>query len=416
MKTQTFTTLDQWLAWIATIHPKTIALGLDRVKAVAERMGYSHPSCPVIIVGGTNGKGSCVATLEKIYSEKGYQTGVFTSPILFRHTEMLRINGQEIAESYFCEAYEKIENARQEITLTAFEFHTLAVLDILQRHALDVWILEVGLGGRLDAVNIVDADVAVVTSIGIDHVEWLGDTREKIGREKAGIFRSHQPAICGDREPPQSLREYADSIAAPFYLQGHDFYFSQENQTWSWRGKNKAYADLPFSQLAPQNISTALMAIEMLQDRLPVSEDAIRRGIQNVTLPGRIEIHPGSVTHIYDVGHNPAAVQFLAERLQKMPRRGKTRALFSMLRDKDIAGSLRAIKNHIDEWHIAPLTTPRAAELEYLRAAFQQENISATQFYPSIRHAKQAVENQALAEDLILIFGSFHTVAEAKSE
>jgi len=408
-------TLDQWLKWIASVHPQEMALGLDRVKSVAERMGLSKPTCPLVIVGGTNGKGSCVASLEKIYSLQGYRTGAFTSPILFRHNELLRIQGQEVEDQEFCEAYAKIEAARAELILTAFEYHTLAAMEICSRHVLDIWILEVGLGGRLDAVNIMDADVAIVTSIGIDHVDWLGSTRELIGTEKAGIFRSHCPAICGDTEPPNSLAEYARKLSSPFYCQGKEFSFLINKDSWEWRGENSAYAQLPFSQLAVQNISTALMAVEILQTRLPVSEEVIRQAIKTVSIPGRIEIIPGPVTEIHDVSHNPAAVAFLSQRMQQLSCQGKTRAVFSMLGDKDIAGSLREIKMLIDEWVVAPLGVPRAASREQLVQAFQAEGISAVTYFDSVKQAAEVARKVSQENDRLLVFGSFHTVALFKS-
>lgn len=412
MNTNKFTSLAQWLAWISSIHPKEIALGLERVKEVSQRLAFKRPSCPVIIVGGTNGKGSCVATLEKIYSSQGYRTGVFTSPILFRHNELVRIQGKEVEDHFFCEAYLRIEEARKQSSLTPFEYHTLAALDIFSRHDLDVWILEVGLGGRLDAVNILDADLAIVSSIGIDHVDWLGNTREEIGREKAGIFRSGCPVVCGDFDPPFSLREQAAKLSAPFYCQGQDFTYSLEETCWSWQGNTSAYSHLPFSKLACQNISTVLMGIELLQSRLPVREESVYQGIKMVSLPGRIEIIPGAITEIRDVAHNPAAMMFLAERLKKISPSGRRRAVFSMLADKDLAGSLKEIKNLIDEWHVAPLAVKRGAGLEILREAFEVEGISGVQFYASVADAYQGARKVAIEKDQVLVFGSFHTVAE----
>ncbi len=404
-------TLEYWLSHINSLHPQEIVLGLERVKTVARRLNPDKPPCPVIIVGGTNGKGSCVASLEKIYQAQGYRTGAFTSPILFRHQELLRIQGREAEDSLFCQAYEKIEKCRAEVSLTPFEYHTLAVLDILRQESLDVWILEVGLGGRLDAVNVIDADLSIVTSIGIDHVEWLGHSRESIGFEKAGIFRPKRPAVCGDFDPPQSLQAHAEKIGAAFYCQNRDFSYTEDAASWNWRGQKSRYQELPYFQLAPQNISTALMAVELLQSALPVSESAVRQAIATLSLPGRIEIRPGRITEIHDVAHNPAAAAFLANRLKQLPSSGKTRAVFSMLADKDIAGSLREMKPKVDEWHVAPLTVKRGASLEQLRAAFQSEEIASVFFYESLPQAASAARHASHENDRLLVFGSFYTVA-----
>ncbi len=407
--------LNDWLMHIAQIQPQEIILGLERVHAVAARLNFSPPSCPIILIAGTNGKGSCAAALEKIYLSQGYQTGVFTSPILYRHNELLRIQGKETADSFFVAAYEKIEDVRKEIKLTPFEYHTLAVLEVLHQHKLDLWILEVGLGGRLDAVNIMDADLAIVTSIGLDHVEWLGHTRELIAQEKAGIFRRQRPVVCGDFGPPVTLIEEAKKLDSPFFCQGQDFHFELKETSWDFHGKNSAYSDLPFSQLAFQNLAASLMAVELLQKKLPVSEEAVRCGIKTVSLPGRIEIQTEEITTIFDVAHNPAAVAFLAERLRKMFCPGKKAAIFSMLADKDVAGSLREIKDQIDEWYVAPLKTKRAASLAHLRAAFQKEKIAAVYFYESIEEAQVAAWEAAKEKDFLLVFGSFHTVAEVRA-
>lgn len=414
MNKPAFNSLPSWLNYIASLHSQEIVLGLERVKVVLECLGWTAAPPPVMTVGGTNGKGSCVATLERIYQEAGYRVGAFTSPILYRHNELLRIQGCETADTLFCEAYEKIESHRADLLLTPFEYHTLAVLDILHRQNLDVWILEVGLGGRLDAVNVIDADVSIVTSIGIDHVEFLGGTRESIGFEKAGIFRSHRPAVCGDFDPPLSLQDYAKKVEAPFYCQGQAFSFTEGETSWNWRGQKSIYSGLPYSQLAPQNISTAFMAIELLQERLPVSKTAIYKAIQKLSLPGRIEIREGPVTEIHDVAHNPAAVAHLAKHLKQHPASGKTRAIFSMLADKDLIGSLREIKNQIDEWYVAPLLVKRGASLESLRIGFQTAEIDTVFFYESLSQAEKAARGVAQENDRLLFFGSFHTVSETR--
>ncbi|TAK72851.1 MAG: bifunctional tetrahydrofolate synthase/dihydrofolate synthase [Gammaproteobacteria bacterium] len=401
-----FSTLSEWLDWISSVHSSEWELGLDRVKQVAIRLDVLTPNCPVIIVGGTNGKGSTVAGLEAIYRAAGYRVGAFTSPILFKHNEQVRIDGREARDEEFCQAFEKIEAVRGEITLTPFEFCTLAALLIFKQYPLDVWILEVGLGGRLDAVNILDADVAVVTSISIDHVDWLGSTREAIGREKAGIFRAGKPAVCGDSDPPSSLVG-----GAPFFCQGKEFHYQEKGEQWSWISSEVRYDDLPLSSLMLQNMSTVLMTVTLLQSRLPVNRTAIEEGLSTVTLVGRVQIVPGSVMEIYDVSHNPASMAWLAKRLREMPCEGKTRAVFSMLADKDMAESIQMISGVIDQWYMAPLSVKRAAGRERLEKAFEEARVEKVTVCSSIEEAYQMARKEAQPGDRVVVFGSFHTVS-----
>jgi dihydrofolate synthase / folylpolyglutamate synthase len=407
-----FSTLSEWLSWIASIHITEIELGLDRVKQVAARLNVLSPSCPVIIVGGTNGKGSSVAGLEAIYRAAQYHVGAFTSPFLFKHNEQVRIDGVLASDEEFCWAFEKIEAIRGDVSLTPFEFCTLAALLIFKNYKLDVLILEVGLGGRLDAVNIIDADVAVVTSIAIDHVEWLGSTREVIAREKAGIFRTARPAVCGDDYPPASLLECAARLGTPLFCQGRDFHYQANDSDWSWSYRDNHYHCLPRNALALQNMSTVLMAITLLDHRLPVRRTAIDQGLATVTLTGRIEVIKGPVTEIYDVSHNPAAIALLTSQLKDIPRAGKTHAVFSMLADKDIAESIRTIRDVIDAWYVAPLPVMRAAPAETLSKTFQQADIPQAAFFSSIKEAYETARGVAETGDYLVIFGSFHTVAE----
>ncbi len=337
-------TLSEWLTWIGSVHRSDIELGLDRIGEVAMRLGVLSPDSTVITVGGTNGKGSVVAGLEAVYLAAGYRVGAFTSPYLFVHNEEVRVNGAMAEDIQFIAAFEKIESARAHVSLTAFEYHTLAALIIFQEAQLDVMILEVGLGGRLDAVNIIDADVSVVASIGIDHVAWLGHTRELIAIEKAGIFRRGKPAICGDAEPPLTLSAAAQECGALFYQQGQDFSFRETQDQWNWHSDGVDYLHLLKNNLLTQNMSTVLMAVTVLQNKLPVPETPIRQGLASITLPGRIQVVTGPVIEILDVAHNPAAAAVLASRLNAMPCTGKTVAVFSMLDDKDIAGSIAEMK------------------------------------------------------------------------
>lgn len=405
-------TLSEWVSWVEKIHSTEIELGLERVKTIGNRLQLLHPPCPVITVGGTNGKGSTVGSLEAIYLASGYQAGAFTSPYLFRLNEEIRINGQPVSDEDLCRAFSQIENARSGISLTPFEFYTLAALLIFQERKLDVIILEVGLGGRLDAVNIIDADIAVVTNIDIDHVKFLGGTRELIAVEKAGIFRSQKPAICGDPNPPATLTERAEEIGARLFCQGRDFSYEAGKADWSWHSQHKQYSALPYNSLLLQNMSTALMAVSLLQARLPVADQAVRQGLQNIRLTGRIQTIPGPVPEIYDVSHNPQAVGLLSERLKSTPVAGKTLAVFSMLADKDIQQCVQLISSQIDAWYVAPLRDKRAAAREKLEEIFSQADARSVQFFPSIQDAYDHASGAAQTGDRVVVFGSFHTVAD----
>jgi dihydrofolate synthase/folylpolyglutamate synthase len=397
-------------------------LGLTRVQAVAKRLNVLTPPCAVILVGGTNGKGSSVAALESIYSSAGYQVGCFTSPFLFKMNEQIKINGIPVTDDVLISAFQHIEHSRGDISLTPFEFHTLAALWIFKAFDLDIWILEVGLGGRLDAVNIIDADVAMVTSIAIDHTEWLGSTREAIAYEKSGIFRKNMPAVCGDIDPPNTLVDYADELGASLYCLGRDFHYKKELLSWHWLSHDIHYKNLPNNTLAHQNMATVLMAVMLLQSRLKIQPNAIYQGLANTNLPGRIQIIPGEVTEIYDVSHNPAAVAHLAKNfdknldnnlaknLDKYPHTGRTIAIFSMLADKDIFNSISVIADKIDAWYIAPLAVKRGASIHQLQTAFSLANINPIMF-SSIQEAYYQAALNARAGDRLLIFGSFHTVA-----
>ncbi|MBX3708439.1 MAG: bifunctional tetrahydrofolate synthase/dihydrofolate synthase [Gammaproteobacteria bacterium] len=405
-------TLSEWLSWIENIHSTEIDLSLDRVKLVADRLNVLPPNCPVITVGGTNGKGSTVFGLEAIYRAAHYRTGVFTSPYLLKYNEQVRINGQEIDDQILCKAFAKIEEVRGEIPLTPFEFCTLASLSLFQSQVLDVLILEVGLGGRLDAVNVINANVAIVTSIGIDHVAWLGSSREQIAYEKAGIFRSGQPAICGDFDPPTTLIETAKKIGAPFYCQGRDFHYHASVSNWSWSDHITQYKDLPFNSLAIQNMSVVLMAVTLLQNYLPITQKEIEKGLKNVNLPGRIQIIPGPVMKIFDVSHNPAAITWLKEKINSIPCSGKKYAVFSMLSDKDMMSSVLSIKDSIDIWHVAPLQTKRTTTEEVLKKSFQETKVDNVIFYHTIAAAYNHAIKITKPGDCLIVFGSFHTVAE----
>lgn len=403
--------LAEWLDRIQSVHVTEMDLSLERVKQVASRMNLLKVPCPVVTVAGTNGKGSCVAGLEAIYMNSGYRVGAFTSPVLFRHNEYVRIQGQDANDEQFCRAFEKIEAARGEITLTPFEFTTLATFEIFHSSNLDVWILEVGLGGRFDATNTIDADVAIVASIGIDHVDWLGDTREKIAYEKAGIFRKNKPAICGDFDPPLTLIDYSREISANLFCQAREFGYEKHATHWNWWSEKKRFDNLPLSKLALQNMSTVLMGIELLQDKLPVTLDVIQNSLAEVNLPGRIQVFPGEITRIFDVSHNPAAAEFLAQWLRENNCHGQTRAVFSMLGDKDVLATIRVMKDWIHEWHIANLPHKRGASKEKLLESFHNAEITHFNFYNSVELAHHAAIKLSQPGDRVVVFGSFHTVA-----
>jgi dihydrofolate synthase/folylpolyglutamate synthase len=410
--------LGEWLAYIETLHPKAIAMGLDRVAEVAARVDV-RIECPVVTVAGTNGKGSTSAMLEAIYRRAGYRTGLYASPHLRRYNERVRIAGSEASDDDLARAFARVETARTTTgtPLTYFEFGTLAALALFADAKLDVLVLEVGLGGRLDAVNIVDADVADVTTIDIDHAEFLGDTREAIGREKAGIFRRGRVAVCGDPDPPRSLVAYASEIGAALWLSGRDFRYAGEGTQWRYEGPGGARYALPYPALRGsyqlQNAATALAAIDALRDRLHVAGGAVREGLVHVTLPGRLQVLPGQPAIVVDVGHNPQAARALAQALGAMGHARRTLAVFSMLKDKDIEAVVRTLAPRIDAWYIAPLSGPRAADVSRLRTALVSAGVgeNAIHAHANVAGAFAEARRDAGDTDRIAAFGSFLTAA-----
>ena len=360
-----FGSLDEWLQWQETLHPSSIDLGLERAARVADRLGCCTPAPIVISVAGTNGKGSCVALLEAILLRAGYRVGCYTSPHLLRYNERLRLQGQAVSDRLLVDAFARVDRARGDTTLTYFEFGTLAALDIMCAEPLDVAILEVGLGGRLDAVNIVDADVALLSSIGVDHTDWLGCDRESIGREKSGIFRPARPAVCGDSEPPSSVPEEAARIGAGLRVLGRDFTLHQTGRGWHWQGQRGCLRDLPLPSLAGAhqlaNAASVLMVLELLGERLPVTRQAIESGLRWARLPGRIETIPGRVEQVLDVSHNAQAAQALADALRQRPLPGETRAVIGMMQDKDAESFVRELESVISRWYPVGLRTDRAS-------------------------------------------------------
>ncbi len=359
-----YATLEHWLAWQETLHPRAIDLGLERVQQVAQRLGLlDRPTFTIITVGGTNGKGSCVALLEAILRAAGYKTGAYTSPHLLRYNERIRLDGVTVDDASLCEAFARLDAARKDISLTYFEFGTLAALWLFQQAGVQVALLEVGLGGRLDAVNIMDADAALITTIAIDHVEWLGQDRDSIGREKAGIYRQGRPAICADPLPPVGLLDQAHTVGARLYLVNRDYGFCRQGQQWSWWCETIRLDALPLPALpgAHQlgNAAGVLMTLQSLAGRLPVPVEAIQAGLRQAHIAARFQIVAGPVEWILDVAHNPHAATVLADTLHARPCAGRTRAVWAMLNDKDAPGVARALAASVDCWYPATLTGPR---------------------------------------------------------
>ena len=409
-------TLDAWLEYIGLQHPKAIALGLERVAGVAARMGLK-PRVPVLIVGGTNGKGSTCAMLESILRCAGYRTGLYTSPHLLRYNERVRVDSREVPDADLCAAFEAVENARAGTPLTYFEYGTLAMGWLFAREALDAWVLEVGLGGRLDAVNLFDADCAILTSIDMDHMDYLGPTREDIGREKAGIFRAGRPAVVADAKPPQSVLDAGERIGARLLLGGRDFGFSADNTQWVYWGPGGKRPALAYPALRGPiqvvNAAAAIAGLDTLRDRLPVTMQDIRRGLAEVQVPGRFQVLPGRPSVILDVAHNPQAARVLADNLSSAGFAPETRAVFGALRDKDIAGVVQAMIPRITRWYLATLGGPRGASAEELAQILAAAGVKAPfELYATPAQAYAAAREQSGEADKIAVFGSFLTVAE----
>lgn len=405
--------LDAWLAWLERQHPSLIDMGLERVGLVADRLGVRDLRCPVITVGGTNGKGSTVATLVSCYRAAGYRAGSYTSPHILRFNERICIGGEPVDDATLLAAFACVQAAQGEVSLTYFEFTTLAALWIFREAALDVVVLEVGLGGRLDAVNVVDADVAVITSIGIDHVEYLGDTREQIAVEKAGILRAGRPAVCGDREPPATLAAEAARIGAVLSRKGQDFDFREEGDGWAWHDGRRVLTGLPRPALALENAASALAALFALG--LAVPEAALREGLASARLAGRLQQVAQHPQIVLDVAHNPHGAAFLMQQLPPAQRGQRTLAVLAMLADKDMAGVIDACLGRIDAWQVASLPVPRGASGERLAALLQARGCLLAGCHASVAAALAAARQQAGAADRILVFGSFYTVAAAQT-
>lgn len=406
--------MGQWLERIEHLHPKTIALGLERIRHVKERLAL-EPGFPVITVGGTNGKGSTCAMLESILHHAGYRVGCYTSPHFLRYNERVRIGRAELADAALVRAFGAVERMRGDVALTYFEYGTLAALWLFVEQQVDVAVLEVGLGGRLDAVNVFDADCAVVTAVDIDHVDYLGADREAIGAEKAGIFRAGRPAVCSDSSPPERLIRHATDVGAGLLLIGRHFGARAQGKHWQYWGPRGSRNALPCPALRGacqlDNAAAAITALECLRDQLPVTMNDIRQGLLRVELPGRFHVIPGRPSVILDVAHNPHAARALAANLAAMGCTGRTYAVFAMLHDKDIRGVVAAVAPHVSHWFVSGLDGPRGADAGELERTLDAAEIAARTPCASVVDAYTQACDMATENDRIAVFGSFYTVA-----
>lgn len=419
-----FTSLADWLGWLEQSHPKEIDLGLDRIRQVAARLDLLAHHAKVITVAGTNGKGSCVTATAGLLHAANFNVGVYTSPHLLHYAERIQINGKPVVDELICAAFEKIADACEasvndpaKISLTYFEYGTLAALDIFKQQDVDYMVLEVGLGGRLDAVNILDADIAVITSIAIDHQDWLGDNREVIGREKAGILREQQVFVCADQNPPQTILDLAKQLKTNAHFIEHDFAFNAQGQSWLWHGKTATGEDVHLPAMrAPHlplpSMAAALQVIQLLN--IELAPEQIEQALLNLTLAGRFQklVYQGR-EFILDVAHNPAATEYFAKRLVADPVVGKTFAIAAMMSDKDRIASLANLVGLVDEWFLLDLThIPRAASTQALTENLLSLNAK-VKHSGGISQLMSDVLAQAQSQDRILVFGSFFTVAAA---
>ncbi|MBD3584157.1 bifunctional tetrahydrofolate synthase/dihydrofolate synthase [Salinimonas sp. HHU 13199] len=402
-------TLTEWLSYLESIHPSVIELGLNRIKLVADRLNLDFSDKTVITVAGTNGKGTTCRFLEQACLSKGKTTGVYSSPHLLEYQERVRINNVSAQSQALCAAFATIEEAREDISLTYFEFGTLAALLLMKQADVDILILEVGLGGRLDATNIIDADLAVITTIDLDHQDWLGDTRDAIAREKAGIMRSNGKAVIGEPEPPQSLRDVVESLSVSARWAGQDFYTQQHDETWSWISDDCRIDDLPTPRIPIQNVATALAALQIL-DLLP-APSAVRELAAAVSLPGRLETIALLPRVVVDVGHNPQAMAALRRWIASQPYH-KLHFVAGMLKDKSIKATLAELNGLSARWFLGTTKGPRGAASRLLQENLDKSEQNQSNCYNSVGEAYAQAINEADERDLIIVFGSFLTVAD----
>jgi dihydrofolate synthase / folylpolyglutamate synthase len=415
-----FHLLEEWLSWQQDLHFTAIDLGLERCRAVAELMGLLDPDFRVISVAGTNGKGSSVAMLDTILRRSGYLTGKYTSPHLLKYNERICINGLEVEDEQLCQAFEHVDRARAGISLSYFEFGTLAALEVFKQQQVEIAIMEVGLGGRLDAVNILDADAALITSIDVDHEHWLGDNRNSVGREKAGIIREGKPAVCSDPRPPQSITQYADETGVKLELLDVDYNYQISKDGWDWKAGSLEYSGLPVpdahNDCQLQNAAGVIMLLMMISDQFEVCEDAISTTMRDFRLQGRFQIVPGVVPYVLDVAHNVQAAKLLVSNLRKLVIKGKTHCVIGMQKDKNHESIFRELDDIVDVWHLVDLpgeTTANAAFLaEKLQLSAGPEEIHQ---FDCVYKALGFSSQNAVAGDRIVVTGSFLTVSAGTS-
>ncbi|WP_257285943.1 bifunctional tetrahydrofolate synthase/dihydrofolate synthase [Endozoicomonas sp. SESOKO1] len=410
--------LSQWLTWMEQTRPENeIDFGLDRIRLVGEKLDLLKPAPFVITVGGTNGKGSTLAVLEAVLLAGGYKVGLFTSPHFLKFNERIRIDGQQVSDEWLCDAFDKINDGRKTTWLTYFEFATLAAIDCFKRAEVDVALIEVGLGGRLDATNVVDPNVSVITTVALDHQEYLGYSIEAIAREKSGIFRASKPAIFGDQPVPHAITEMAERLGSSLYCRGEAFTLERSGNTWHWScGSNQRMENLPVPNVVIDNAATALQALQFLPE--PIAIEAIQQGLSQVSVTGRfqklmMENESGeSIDVVLDVAHNPQAAEMLKQRLEEFPVEGKTRVVIAMCKDKDYMAVVDCISSNIDEWYVAQFESPRALPGQELAQKLLARG------YP-VNHYQNVAEalHHALADstsgDRVLVTGSFMTVSVA---
>ncbi|WP_373948316.1 bifunctional tetrahydrofolate synthase/dihydrofolate synthase [Vibrio pomeroyi] len=403
---QATSSLEMWLDYLSNIHTSAIDLGLDRVQAVASKANLTKPAQHVITVAGTNGKGSTCALMEAILLDAGYSVGVYSSPHLIRYNERVRINGQDLSDEKMVQSFDFIEKERGEISLSFFEYGTLAALRAFQTEAVDVVLLEVGLGGRLDATNIVDHDVSVITSLAVDHVDWLGDDINVIGFEKAGIYRSGKPAICGQPKPPATVAAHADDIKAEFYQVGIQYTYDVDGDTWNWRSGAFQLESLPIPSLPLPNAATALMALGTSE--LSISDVNVVNGMKNAQLPGRMQQISDHPVIVLDVAHNPHSAEYFAQQVTKQYAGKNLHVVVAMLHDKDIPATLEVLAPITTHWYPASLQGPRAATAAELCKSLPE----GVEQYSNPVSAFEAALASVQGDDVVLVVGSFHTVGE----
>lgn len=406
--------LTEWLQYLETLPSGLNNNSLVNVKSIAQKLGLLSFSGKIITVGGTNGKGSCVVFLEAILLAAGYKTGAFISPHVLRYNERIRINGKDIGDATLCRVFARIDKARADAALSYFEFSTLAALAMFKKKKVDVLILEVGLGGRFDAVNILDADIAIITTISLDHTKILGNTREAIGREKAGIMRAFKPVICGDVAVPRSIYTATKQTKAILYSANKDFSYTKQNGCWCWHHAKTNIKNLPLPKLPIANAATALMAIKLLQDDLKIPKKAITIGSKKAFLSGRWQrTIVANKEIIFDVAHNPESAALLAQNLEGLASKERFLAVVSMLRDKDIIATLQPLTKIVDKWYFGVLTGARAASTKFLTRSLIKAGGSSFVVLPTVAKALQQAIAECGIKDRIVVFGSFHTVAES---